>query len=545
MARNPKSAPTDVLSAREIRTYTFRAGLVRTEGGLMELVSEGYTYVLGALVLVVMSGALVVRLRESLGLAAEPGWAASAVSAGFEHLAPEQAAATLLLTLAAALLGVELSLGPIAMTVPQTSWWLPLPVHRRGFIQPGFIRSVLWPALAGAAVALVLALGLEGTTDPGRLGLASLCAAALAVLVHALASWAQITGGGAWLRPVAGAVTVLAPLSLVATALYNAAGGSADLGWMVALPTGWPLLVASGSLWPLVVLAAAGMALAWVHARLEQISTARLRASALAASYVAGSVLSMDASELARSLGPASLSGAGPRIRIRLVHPRGTAMARAVKTLLSAQLAMQLRQPARLLRALVLATLPASLASVQFLGNAVLVAVVVYFCAHAAVVSLGATARFAASNPSVDALMPLPERIVRRVHWVVPATGMVLWCGTAFVLLTMLGVGSPALVVLAVLAGPGLGAATIRAAFRPAPDWTMPAVSTAMGPVPTGAVRSFLVGPDLTLITLLPVLICLVSGGVPSVAYPAQLLLSLLAFLWGTRLRRRAQPAGR
>ncbi|WP_285723847.1 hypothetical protein [Psychromicrobium xiongbiense] len=34
-------------------------------------------------------------------------------------------------------------------------------------------------------------------------------------------------------------------------------------------------------------------------------------------------------------------------------------------------------------------------------------------------------------------------------------------------------------------------------------------------------------------------LICLVSGGVPPVAYPAQMLLSLLAFWWGTRLRRR------
>ncbi|WP_285723849.1 hypothetical protein [Psychromicrobium xiongbiense] len=182
------SETTSGLSAREIRTYTFRAGLVRSEDGLMKLVSEGYTDVLGTLVLVVMSGALVVQLRESLGLAAEPGWSASAVTAGFQHLAPEQAAATLLLTLAGALLAVELSLGPIAMTVPQTSWWLPLPVHRRGFIQPGFVRSLLWPALAGAAIALVLALGLEGTTSPGPPGLAALCAAALAALVHSLAA---------------------------------------------------------------------------------------------------------------------------------------------------------------------------------------------------------------------------------------------------------------------------------------------------------------------------------------------------------------------
>ena len=35
-------------SAKDIRHYTFRAGLSRTEGGLMELISEVYTSILGA-----------------------------------------------------------------------------------------------------------------------------------------------------------------------------------------------------------------------------------------------------------------------------------------------------------------------------------------------------------------------------------------------------------------------------------------------------------------------------------------------------------------
>ncbi|MDD0857479.1 hypothetical protein NHF46_06300 [Arthrobacter alpinus] len=45
-------------------------------------------------------------------------------------------------------------------------------------------------------------------------------------------------------------------------------------------------------------------------------------------------------------------------------------------------------------------------------------------------------------------------------------------------------------------------------------------------------------GPDLSLIVLLPVLICLISGGVPSIAFPIQLTLTWLAFLWGTHVRK-------
>lgn len=98
--------------------------------------------------------------------------------------------------------------------------------------------------------------------------------------------------------------------------------------------------------------------------------------------------------------------------------------------------------------------------------------------------------------------------------------------------------GLTPLLILAILAGPGLGAATLRAGFKPAPDWNMPAVASPTGPIPTGAIKSCLSGPDLSLIVLLPVLICLISGGVPSIAFPIQLTLTWLAFLWGTHVRK-------
>jgi hypothetical protein len=530
-------------SAREIRQYTFKAGLSRSEGGVLELISEAYTYVLGGAVLLVMSGAIIVGLRHSLGVGNESALAASALSPGFHSVTLLQASATVLLTLAAALLSVEMTVGPITMTVPQTAWWLGLPVRRRGFIQPGFLLSMVWPAAAAVAVVVPLTLGLTDNPQPGRILLATLCGIGLGWLLYGVASWCQITNSWRGLRTVAGLVALVAPLTLVATALYNNAASPADAitagttQWLQYLPTSWPLLVADGTLWPLLVVPAALIVLGLVYWQLERITTGKLKASAAAGAYVAGSLMSMDATALSQSLGGGFKAGRS-RVRLRLIFRSGTAASRSIKTLISTHATMALRQPVQLVRVLVLAAIPASLASIQFLGNAILIAVVLYLCAHIAATSLGSTARFSAGNPAVDTLMPLPAKTVRRVHYVVPAIGMTLWAIICFALLHALGVGSWALFALAVCAGPGLGAATLRAAFRPTPDWNMPAVSTAMGPIPTGAVRAFLIGPDLSLIVLLPVLICLIAGGVPYIAFPAQLTLSLLAFLWGTRLRK-------
>ncbi len=529
-------------SAREIRQYTFRAGLSRTEGGLMELVSEVYTSILGALTLLTMAGALIVALRHSLGVGDKSALLASAVAPGFNSITLLQASATVLLTLAAALLSVEMTMGPVAMTLPQTAWWLGLPVRRRGFIQPGFLKSLLWPSAAALAVVLPMALGMMAEPTPGRLALSVLCGLGLAWLLYGIACWCQLTQSGAWLKKAMGAVTLIAPLTLVATALYNnVAGGravtAASTAWMEYLPTSWPLLVAGGATWPLLVVAVAVGLLVLVFLNLERITTSQLKASAAAGAYAASSLLSMDATELSRSLGGGPATGT-TRVRLKLVFTGGTVFSRSVKTLVSTHATMALRSPATLMRVLVLAAIPASLASVEFLGNAILIAVAVYLCAYFAATALGATARFSAGNPAVDMLMPLPAKTVRLVHYVVPAVAMTVWAPLSFGLLLALGVGSPALLILAILAGPGLGAATLRASFRPAPDWNMPAVAAPTGPIPTGAIRSFLIGPDLTLIVLLPVLISLIAGGVPFIAFPAQLALTLLAFKWGTHLRK-------
>lgn len=438
---------TERLSAKEIRNYTFKAGLSRTEGGLMELVSEVYTSILGGLTLLTMAGALIVALRHSLGVGNESALLATAVAPGFHSVTLLQASATVLLTLAAGLLSLEMTMGPVAMTLPQTAWWLGLPVRRRGFIQPGFLKSMLWPTIAAVIVVLPLSLGMASSPTPGRLALAVLCGAGLAWLLYGIASWCQITGSGAWLKKVMGVITLLAPLTLVATALYNNVAGShaitgAQTAWLKYLPTSWPLLVADGATWPLLIVALALGLLTLVYVNLERITTAALKKSAAAGAYAASSLLSMDATELSRSLSTGPATGTS-NVRLPMIFKRGTVHARSIKTLASTHATMALRSPSTLLRVLVLAAIPASLASVEFLGNAILIAVALYLCAHFAATALGATARFANGNPAVDTLMPLPATTVRRVHYVVPAVAMTIWAPVCFGLLLALGVGSP------------------------------------------------------------------------------------------------------
>jgi hypothetical protein len=358
---------------------------------------------------------------------------------------------------------------------------------------------------------------------------------ALALCLYALAALAQISGHTKMLRDVAGIVMVAAPLLLAADAVLAAGGTRIAWEWPVYLPTGWPLLAAAGAVWPLLAAVVAVLGLGMAFRRLPGLTTNALKASAAAGSHVAGSVLSMDSGELSRALSSAagSTSRAGRFLVPRLSSTPGAALLRG-------QLILLLRNPGGLARALVLATVPGIVASVQALSAPGLVAVVMLFCAYFAAAALASVARQAAGNPSLNALLPLDEKTVRRLHWVWPAAGMAVWMAVCATLLLVLAGGSWLLVILAICTGPGVAAAAIRAAYRPAPDWTMPAISSAMGPIPTGAIRGLIAGPDAALIAFLPVGVCMLAGGVPPIALPAALGLSALMYLWGTRVRKRA-----
>ncbi|MDD0857481.1 hypothetical protein NHF46_06310 [Arthrobacter alpinus] len=147
-----------------------------------------------------------------------------------------------------------------------------------------------------------------------------------------------------------GVITLLAPLTLVATALYNNVAGNhaitgAQTAWLKYLPTSWPLLVADGATWPLLIVALALGLLTLVYINLERITTAALKKSAAAGAYAASSLLSMDATELSRSLSTGPATGTS-NVRLPMIFKRGTVHARSIKTLASTHATMALRSPA-------------------------------------------------------------------------------------------------------------------------------------------------------------------------------------------------------
>lgn len=547
-----ESTEADVsVSAKDIRRFTSRLALQRTQGGLFEFVSESYTWVLGALTLITMAASTVVALRNSLGMGENSALTVSAVSGDFVPVSLMQAGSTLLITLAALLLALEMSLGPVSLTLGQITWWLPLPLSRQSFVRPGFFKSLLWPILAALAIIIPLSMGIVSSasnSDSAQLisvALSAVTAVALALTIYSLALWQQINGRKQWIQKACSFITVAAPMSLVLTVVIinnvpSPPTGSSGIPWLLFLPPSWPLLLTQGHFWPLVLVPLSAGLLIFLAFKLGKIPTARLRQAAVRGGAVAASILSVDSSALSASLSSDSDSRSSLGT-LRWKFKRGSARSKGAKILLSTYFVDTLRQPRLVSKFLALAVLPAAVASIEFFGNAVFLSVVMLLCVVAASKLLGATARFANSNPASEQLVPLSAQDTRKIHFVAPALGMALYTALCFSILLLLGIGSPLLILLAVIAGLGLGGGTVRAAFRPEPDWTMPAIASPMGPIPAGTIRGFGRGPDLTFITFAPTLIALVVGSVPAPLLVVQLAISVGAFFWGTHVSDRNQ----
>ena len=74
-------------------------------------------------------------------------------------------------------------------------------------------------------------------------------------------------------------------------------------------------------------------------------------------------------------------------------------------------------------------------------------------------------------------------------------------------------------------------AAAVRAAYRPAPDWNKPLVSTPMGALPTGVLGVVARGPDLVVLCLVPTWIAILLRSATPALLVVQLALSAVAVL--------------
>ncbi|NYE96154.1 hypothetical protein FHU41_002404 [Psychromicrobium silvestre] len=516
----------DELSASELRRYIRNAPLSRQTVGFFSLFGEVYTTVFGIAVLLVASYSLVGNIRSSY---------LAGASASDSHLVqqldplvpgPVAWAVVLLAALAATVL-LSSRLGPAHLDTPHTQWLLPLPASRRALLQPAVIRSAALVTVVGAVLGSLLAVLESPVLSPTNIGLAVASNAGLFLCGFVLAQLAQSFAWGTLLGRLV--MAVLGALTLLG--LFSALGLPLLGNWLLALPSSWPVLAASGQLWAALLLpigiVVLPVSLIWV----PRITTRSLREHSARASLVRSSIVSMDSTSLSSSLGSAERTGErSNRSRLLLAAEPGT-------VLLRADALRYFRHPGRLVMVAALGVIPAIGRAFMGGNSPWPVVILLLICGLLAVSSVANPLKLNALNPILDELLPLAPGTVRKLHAVVPAVLLLLWAALTFGLLWLTGVGSLTFFLAALLAGPALAGAALRGAYKKAADWSQPAIATPSGALPAGVAAQFLAGPDLAAIVLAPVLISLIAGAAADLLLPIQLALSAIVLLVVTRNR--------
>jgi len=412
--------------------------------------------------------------------------------------------------LVATLVSLAGRLGPVGAGGAEAAWWLGLPVDRRGLLRPAARRLPLVALAIGGVVVALLDGGLLG--DQGdrvvRAGIAGALLAALVVLGMAAAQTLGSTRR-------AGALT--GDLLLVAVPVAMGV-----LAWVGVTPEHLPV-----PSWPVLgAIAALAVALAWfTDSRLGRIRGASLRESGSVAAQAVGAMVSMDSRELGRALS----DGAAPAARrwvSRLRTVRGP-----VSALVTADLVLLRRSVRHLVQVVLAIAIPVLATVVPQLSGQVPVLMAVLIGGYVAASASAEGSRRAEMAPILDRLLPLDPKTARRARMMVPGMVMTVWSLVVFAAIgRWLGdpLGWLALALPGVLAW---AAAAVRAAYRPAPDWSSTLVSTPFGALPTGVGAVLARGPDIVVLGLLPTWIALVLGHVTQVLVMAQVLTALIAVM--------------
>lgn len=476
----------DVPSARAIRRFTAAAGRSRAGASLGSLLGDVYY----AVISFAIGGAAVAGAASTLRASLPPA-PDVAPPAG---LSLPTLVALLLLGGAGVLVSLAGRLGPVGSGGSEATWWLPLPVDRRGLLRPAVRRVAVVAALAGAVAVALLDTALLGSSAGAAAQAAAVGGLGAAAIVL-LAALAQAAG-------LARRRTALLGDLLLAVAGALAVGLAVAGTHLDALPS--PSWAVAGA-----ALAVAAL-LAWlVDRRLGAIPGRSLREGGSVTGQAVGAVVSLDSRELGRALAVGTAPPARRRIG-RLRAARGPASALVV-----AELALLGRSSRHLVQLALAALVPVLATAVPQLANVagVLLAVLVGGSVAASATAEGA--RYGEMAPVLDRLLPLSARAVRRLRMAVPSLAMLVWSLVVFAVLGRWAGTVGDWLALGVAGTPVWAAAAVRAAYRPAPDWNKPLVSTPMGALPTGLLGVVARGPDLVVLCLVPtwVAILLRSAG--------------------------------
>jgi hypothetical protein len=360
---------------------------LRRGHGRKQAANAAYWAYLAAVIVVSYGGSLIVTAYRALRRPPP----ATAAAPRLLHAAPAALAALALLVFLV-LVRDALWRGPV--TVPQATadWLLGTPVDRRRLLRPRFRGSAAGALLVGAVAGIVpasalVALGLGGRSgsEVARLAGASMVSMGLLfALGTGLAGLIErYPGTGRWVR-VATPVTLAAAVLFGGLAAWAGSGGLPSAVAAVVLwsgPWGWaaqPVIAVAGQAvpasvagdpapwWPVALglLAVAALAaLGWADRSAAGVPAAALRARARTLGAMSAAALSMNTRGVATAY---TAAGGARRARFRLPPPR-----RRELIMLWRDLIALLRSPARLVSAVLLALLAATLVAVAGRGHPV------------------------------------------------------------------------------------------------------------------------------------------------------------------------------
>ncbi|WP_285245876.1 DUF6297 family protein [Pseudarthrobacter sp. fls2-241-R2A-127] len=386
-----------------------------------------------------------------------------------------------------ALVGIAVTarrVGPVAVGRAEGAWWLPLPIDRRPMVMPSFCFRL---AASGAA-------------------------ASVAYIPFSLLT---AIDRSAWAHAGSAATFGLGAVLAVASAAIMQRTPTLSRAHQVAVFAGFiPVAVLpflASAVWPLAVaLIAAAALVAYVFPRLGDVSGVELLRGGAVSGHAVASIFFFDVNELRRALTFEHRRGISRRGSRFYLRPTRRAFAAVVRADIVAFLRLQ----------------PAPTVPLLWLGICVSVAVitpalpvliqlsVVLLAGCLTTSGTGSVARRTAIVTGLDSLLPVSPAMLRYSRLLMPALYMAAWMGVLTTTFVALGSTPPTLILLGVLAGAGMGAGAIRAARRPAPDWTRPPVDTPFGPVPRDQMSALLRGTDVTVLAMMPVLLALYLGSV-------------------------------
>lgn len=409
-------------------------------------------------------------------------------------------------------------LGPVSLGTAPTTWWTPLPVPRAALLRPVLRQRAVVAAVAGGAVVGWAASVAFGVTDelttatllPGLAGGAGL-GAGLALAGYVLVSRPAIRGKVAVLLRLGTVLDVTALLLLVA--LTASAFARVPLDALHPRTLVLPAVVAGAA--ALAVLLTLGVR-SWRD--VASTPSPSLRRGAARLERLTSSLLQIDVREFGRALAADSPRRVRSR---RRVGARAAWVSGADTAVWAADLFLLRRQPRRPVLAGALVLLPFVVAAGTSAHRAV-AALLLWVAGYAAATTLSEAARSMVLTPAAARTLPLGTTRLVALRLLPVGAAMALWGAVAVPLAATTsglvhgetsGTAWWAWALLGAVAGPGWAAAALRGAVRPDPDFSGPAISTAMGGLPPGAAAATTTGPDLGLLVVVPVLLAMLARG--------------------------------